>query len=203
MIRKPQTTGFWQGRLPHWEVEDGRYFVTIHLAGAIPKSAAEQIRIMSKELTRKSSVAAADSDLMLTRTIFREMEKWLDSSQDNLLLSETEIANMVLEAIQHRAETQQWIVHQFVIMPNHAHLFLSVVNGTLKETIDGFKRWTGHQAAKIALLSGDRFWQDEWFDHWSRSDEQDDRIIRYIRGNPVKAGLVKDTANWKYVGAFQ
>jgi hypothetical protein len=37
MIRKPETIDFWVGRLPHWEVVDGRYFVTIHLAGAIPE----------------------------------------------------------------------------------------------------------------------------------------------------------------------
>ena len=36
MSRKPKTIAFWTCRLPHWEVEDGRYFVTLHLAGAIP-----------------------------------------------------------------------------------------------------------------------------------------------------------------------
>src|SRR5437588_608980 len=32
MLRNPETISFWHGRLPHWEVVGGRYFVTIHLA---------------------------------------------------------------------------------------------------------------------------------------------------------------------------
>ena len=43
MIRKPETVAFWRDRLPHWEVADGRYFVTLHLAGAIPAEGQERI----------------------------------------------------------------------------------------------------------------------------------------------------------------
>jgi hypothetical protein len=48
-----------------------------------------------------------------------------------------------------------------------------------------------------------RFWQYEWFDHWSRSGEQEDgiiRYIRYIRDTPVKAGLVKRYSDWPHGG---
>ena len=64
--------------------------------------------------------------------------------------------------------------------------------------MEDFKRWTGHEAAKLLSLDGGRFWQDEWFDHWSRSDEESDKIIQYIRRNPEKAGLVKDYREWPY-----
>jgi putative transposase len=203
MLRKPLTIGFWRGRLPHWEVEDGRYFVTIHLAGAIPSSGAEKIRLLSEELCSKSSVNAAESGLLLSRTIFREMEKWLDTSEENLLLGNPAIAQMILEAIEHRVKTGKWIVYRFIIMPNHIHLFMSVLKSTLKESLEDFKRWTGHQAAKLVELPNDRFWQDEWFDHWSRSDEQDDQIEAYIFDNPRKAGLVKRSEDWKYGGTYQ
>jgi len=63
-------------------------------------------------------------------------------------------------------------------------------------TIEDFKRWTGHQAAKLLGASGERFWQREWFDHWSRSDEEDERIAQYIRENPVKACLVAQYTDW-------
>jgi len=83
-------------------------------------------------------------------------------------------------------------------MPNHIHLFLEVLRDNLKRTIEDFKRWTGHQAAKLIHLENDRFWQDEWFDHWSRSDIEDLRIIEYIHRNPEKAKLVDDYQDWKY-----
>ena len=198
MIRRPVTIGFWHGRLPHWEVEDGRYFVTIHLHGAIPQQGEDRIAQQAEELKNRSVSAATDTGLPLMRTIFREMEEWLDQSQFNALLSTPEVASMVVEAIRHRMRIGRWHVYEFVVMPSHVHLFLSVLNGTLKESLEDFKRWTGHQAAKLIALPGDRFWQDEWFDHWSRSDEQDERIAKYIRQNPEKAGLISDHRQWKY-----
>ena len=202
MLRTPRTIGFWRARLPHWEVEDGRYFVTIHLAGAIPAAGEERIRLLSEELSRKSTPKADESAIMLSRTIFREMERWLDSCRENSLLADSVVAKMVIEAIEHRVRTGRWIVYRFVIMPNHIHLFMSVLTITLKESLEDFKRWTGHQAAKLVELPDGRFWQDEWFDHWSRSDEQDDQIDAYIFGNPRKAGLVKRSEDWPYGGAF-
>ena len=109
MLRKLQTIGFWRGRLPHWEVEDGRYFVTIHLAGAIPASGEERIRLLSEELSSKSTSKADESGLLLSRTIFREMERWLDSCEENLLLADPAVAEMVVEAIRHRGTTGKWI----------------------------------------------------------------------------------------------
>jgi REP-associated tyrosine transposase len=203
MIRKPQTTGFWRGRLPHWEVEDGRYFVTIHLSGAIPKHAANRVRLLSQDLSKRNdSPTDVKAQLRLTRTIFREMERWLDRSDVNSWLGTPIIATMVEEAIQYRAKSHTWQVIRYVIMPNYVHLLLSVLQGTLKHTLEDFKRWTGHRAAELMELPNGRFWQDEWFDHWSRSDEQDERIVAYIRRNPIAAGLVDKAEDWRFGGAF-
>src|SRR5262249_26558332 len=103
---------------------------------------------------------------------------------------------MVAEAIAHRHECT-WNVLEWVVMPNHLHLFFEVLNAGLKYTVEDFKRWTGHRAKELGI-DGARFWQDEWFDHWSRSDEQDERIREYIRQNPVKAGLVRDYREWPH-----
>ena len=44
-----------------------------------------------------------------------------------------------------------------------------------------------------------RFWQREWFDRWMRSEAEEQRIIEYIRNNPVKAGLTTAQALAGYV----
>jgi REP element-mobilizing transposase RayT len=89
-------------------------------------------------------------------------------------------------------------------MPNHLHLFIRMKDGTkpgeLVKTLTDFKQWTGRQACKRLPAAGDRFWQREWFDHWSRSEEEDRRTVAYIRDNPVKAGLVADYRSWRYGG---
>ena len=59
MSRKPETIAFWRGRLPHWEVAEGRYFVTIHLAGAMDASGSEPDYQMNVQVTNAAPSALA------------------------------------------------------------------------------------------------------------------------------------------------
>ncbi len=202
MTRKPVTINFWTGRLPHWEVEDGRYFVTIHLSGAIPPAGQQRLHALRLEGDRQSR---ADSQpwLRTQRKIFAEMESWLDTASPARQLQQPNIAAIVAEAIAYR-DGRDWRMYEYTIMPSHVHLFFEIVGHSsaeeshLKQVLEQFKRWTGHAAGKVLHADGDRFWQDEWFDHWSRSDSEDERIIAYIRENPVKAGLIADYRQWPY-----
>ena len=184
MNRRPQTVAFWRGRLPHWEVVDGRYFVTIHLTGAIPELGQERIREMAAEL-KNNSQTSEESRLKQNRQIFAAMEAWLDRVEYCNHLQQPAVAQMVMEAIAFR-DQRVWNIFEYVVMPSHIHLFFELLQPGLKNHLEQFKRWTGHEAARLLNLDGERFWQDEWFDHWSRSDEQDEQIIQYIRRNPEK-----------------
>jgi REP element-mobilizing transposase RayT len=195
MHRKRNTIDFWVGRLPHWEVEDGRYFVTIHLSGAIPRSGQQRIHEISAGLNR---IQSDDERLRIQRQIFGEMEAWLDRSQYVPQLRLPEIGEMVCEAIEHRARQGVWQMFEYVVMPNHVHLFFELAGQRLKDSLEAFKEWTGRQACKFVRPSGERFWQREGFDHWSRCDEEDERIMEYIRRNPEKAGLAADYRTWPY-----
>jgi REP element-mobilizing transposase RayT len=205
MTRRPETIAFWRGQLPHWEVADGRYFVTIHLAGAIPVQGQNRIHAIAAalETLRRNEHS---SRLQIQRRIFSEMEKWLDRAARVDHLQNAEVANVIVEAIAFRAG-RVWNMHEYVVMPSHVHLFFEITgapsgrsseDGRLKTILEQFKRWTGHEASKLLSLNGNRFWQDEWFDHWSRSDEEDQRIVAYIRRNPEKAGLVTSYEQWPY-----
>jgi REP element-mobilizing transposase RayT len=200
MVRKPKTLEFWWGRLPHWEVEGGRYFVTLHLAGAIPATGRRVLRQVAREF-RQATDRHATSWLRMQRAIFGEMERWLDRSEWNPHLRRPEIAEMVAEAIEHRQKRGDWVVHEYVVMPTHLHLFCEFGARGMKAVMEAFKRWTGHQALPLLNRSAvrfKRFWQRDWFDHWSRSDEEDDRIMIYVRKNPEKACLVEDYLQWPY-----
>jgi hypothetical protein len=125
------------------------------------------------------------------------MEAWLDRVEYVSSLQQPEVARMVMEAIEFR-EGRVWHLLEYVVMPSHVHLFFELVAPGLKNHLEQFKRWTGHQAAQLLNVDGERFRQDEWFDHWSRSDEEDERIAVYIRRNPEKANLVKTYLNWPF-----
>jgi REP element-mobilizing transposase RayT len=189
MERDPQTIAFHEGSvLPHWEVTDGRYFVTIRQAGSLPAPVVKRLR---ERAQRQSGVET-------TRSIFRDLEQILDRGHGKKDLIRPKVAEMVREAISFREARDEWKMIEYVIMPNHIHLFFRLLEGRLVKTLVGFKRWTGRQAAEHLGRKGERFWQREWFDHWSRSPTEDERIAAYIRHNPVKAGLVETPEQWPY-----
>jgi REP element-mobilizing transposase RayT len=198
MKRHPATLAFWTSRLPHWEVEDGRYFVTVRLSGALPQIEANRIQQLAQRIRSFDPRRTPEAWLQLQRRIFLEMESWLDQSITVTHLGNPQVAKMVMEAIEHRQRRGDWHMMEYVVMPNHLHMFLEVCRGSLRSVMRDFKRWTGHQAARLVSLAKGRFWQRDWFDHWSRSDEEDEKIIAYIQNNPVKANLVPRFHDWKF-----
>ncbi len=196
MTDHPETTAFYRQRLPHWLVADGVYFVTISAYGAIPREVAEEIRKESKCLLHYRG-----NDLLeRKREILRKKEMWLDRTDAANVLATPPVAQMIQEAIAHRAAREVWRVYAYVIMPSHLHLLVEPLAGELPDVLKDFKRWTGHQGIRLTLAPDKRFWADEWFDHWSRSPEYGEKIVEYIQQNPVKAGLVKDYTEWPYGG---
>jgi REP element-mobilizing transposase RayT len=194
MSNPPETTSFVRKRLPHWEVFDGRYFVTLCRRGAIPPHAAAKIRRMRQPLESLQGGPLLEQ----RRQIFREMETWLDRAETVRDLVSPGLAAMLREAIGHRVECGEWAMFGYVIMPSHIHLFIKPLKQSLITSISAFKKWTGHQARQKLGSPRENFWAREWFDHWSRSPEEDARIVRYIRQNPVKTGLARDYQDWPY-----
>ena len=194
MTDRHQTIAFWRGRLPHWEVADGLYFVTIHLAGAIPPEACDKIQATARRLEESDRNTYRE----IQRRIFQEMEAWLDRAETVSHLQNPDIARMVMESIAFREEQKNWRLFEYVIMPSHIHMYLQMTRGRLKSEMEKFKRRTGHEAAKLMELNAGRFWQREWFDHWSRSAEEGEKIRTYIQQNPVKARLVSKHTDWPY-----
>ncbi len=132
---------------------------------------------------------------------FREIEKWSSTVPNGWFICETQTwLKWWSKPSNIDSRNGEWDVFEYTVMPTHIHLFCELGRKGLKTTLEDFKRWTGHQAAKIThrLTASDSGKRREWFDHWSRSDLEDERIAAYIRNNPVKAGLVTDAAEWRY-----
>jgi putative DNA methylase len=65
----------------------------------------------------------------------------------------------------------------------------------LARIMHSLKSYTANEANKILKREG-RFWQKESYDHWVRDDDELERIVNYIRANPVKAGLRDRHEDW-------
>ncbi|MEK7831052.1 MAG: transposase [Acidobacteriota bacterium] len=69
----------------------------------------------------------------------------------------------------------------------------NVVLSAIMQSLKGFTAWKANQ------LLGRRgaFWQHESFDHIIRSQDQWEKVVKYVLDNPVKAGLVENWQDWK------
>ena len=82
-------------------------------------------------------------------------------------------------------------------MTNHVHLFVTGSPDFL------LSRWIGGLKRAIAVGLGCRsgeLWQPGFFDHVLRSEESYVEKWNYVRENPVRAGLVKESEQWPYQG---
>ena len=89
-------------------------------------------------------------------------------------------------------------VGRYVVMPDHIHLFIrSDEEFDLGKWINGLKR-----AISVALGATNKWplWQPGFFDHVLRNSESFEKKWTYVQENPVRAGLVPCSDEWRYQG---
>jgi putative transposase len=99
------------------------------------------------------------------------------------------------------AEKHACGVSIYCFMPDHVHLLLSGQHEfsdawsalTLFKQRTGF--WLGRHCPGIR-------WQKDFYDHIIRRTEDLGAQVRYIAGNPVRRGLVKDWREYPFTGAI-
>ena len=198
-MQRPQTTRFYRRRLPHGRVADRSYFVTFRLHGTLPAS-------LRREAENHRAVCQQCDDELsrrFHRLMFRRIETVLDRPDPSVdFLAYPNIAGLVKEAFNWTESHCGWRVPAFAILPNHVHALFAagpVCTRDLSRTLGSIKGYTAYEANCILKRRGRCFWQHESFDHWCRSAEQEEGIERYIRQNPVKAGLVTRWEDWPWV----
>ena len=172
-----------RGYLPHVKAEGASYFVTFRLADSLPQEVQERWRELP-EIERA-----------------REVERHLDTGAGECLLARPELADLVVQALRHHED--RYVLHDFVVMPNHVHLLLTPGPGqTLSDILHGIKSWTAQEFNVLLGRSG-VLWQRESFDRVARDDDEMQRLAAYIRHNPVKAGLCAEEAGFRWSSAWQ
>jgi putative transposase len=191
---RPRTIRFYRKRLPHWEVEDAAYFVTIRLHGSIPLEGEEKLRQLRKDANGKTGAELTK----IERRIFATLEKWLDNNEGACHLRDPAAAEVIRGTLHYFQTNNIWNIYEYAIMPNHIHLLFDITDGNLWDTVDNFKSFTGKECNKVLNRVGKIFWQREWFDHWTRTHQEFEGLIEYIQQNPVKARLAKDYHQWPW-----
>ncbi|MBL9188293.1 MAG: transposase [Opitutaceae bacterium] len=187
------TTRFRRGKLPHWEVEGGRYFVTVRLADSLPHEVVARLQEIHCALS--AIEPASEQFAALQRQYFRTLEKYLDAGTGSCALGDPRCAQLIAKELTALAD---WAVEapHFTIMPNHWHALLVPRTGCVHSLGQVMKRLKGRTAKRLRSIGGGggAVWQREWFDRWMRDDSEWEKTIAYIHNNPVKAGLA---ATWQ------
>lgn len=174
--------------LPHWFPEGKSIFLTWRLYGSLPPK--------WKPASAKKSLSDGQK--------FREVDSFLDRAASGpLWLKDTHIASHVVSTLTKGAEElRQYQLHAFVVMANHVHVLL-LPHISVARITNGIKGITARDANKLLGRTGQRFWQDESYDHWVRDDAEFTKIKSYIERNPVSVGLVKNEADWPWSSAYR
>jgi putative transposase len=82
-----------------------------------------------------------------------------------------------------------------VVMPNHAHVLCRPLGEHQIEDLCGSWKWFTAQKIQRHLGRAGSLWQEETFDRIIRDAAHYANTVRYIAGNPAKAGLRKNEAS--------
>jgi REP element-mobilizing transposase RayT len=181
-------------------MEGATYFITFRLKNSLPIDALKNLK---EETERIQKLPKDKVDI--------EQYRWFEKYDDYLdkvlcgehYLTDPQIASLVAEAIFYR-NTKVYDLISFCIMPNHVHLILTPMEKgkgnfyNLTEILHSLKRHTARQSNLLLNQSG-AFWQDESYDHILRNEAELERTIKYVLYNPVKAKLVKEQQDWKWI----
>lgn len=112
-----------------------------------------------------------------------------------------EIAQIVVQTLLHYRDQNAYLLHEFVVMPNHLHALLTPsANTSLEKAVQLIKGGSSH-AIHSALGRKMEVWQ-EGFHDWTIRDAADwNAKVEYIRLNPVRAKLVSTADEWPYSSA--
>jgi len=110
--------------------------------------------------------------------------------------------DLVVESCLHLDGTK-CSLHGFVVMPDHVHIVFTPMTDddgpiSLPEVLQKVKSESAHRINKLLGRKG-CVWQDESFDHVLRREEGIDAKLDYIRLNPVRAGLVRSPAEYRWM----
>ncbi len=123
-----------------------------------------------------------------------------NTSAGQLILDRTEVHAAFREFCQRAYNDYEVAVGRYVLMPDHAHLFVAFQPDglTLSKWVQSLRSNLGKTLLRIGFQKP--HWQEGFFDHLLRSSESYSEKWEYVRMNPVRAGLCDSADDWPWAG---
>ena len=185
--------------LPHWTQEGSVYAVTFRLHDSLPRSSLAKLKAEAASLSPAVNLAGPGRQELHRKKAAEQfaerVEEWLDSGCGCCLLRDESAAQVVAHALSH-FDGDRYSLMAWCVMPNHVHAMIRPLEKyALPAILHSWKSYTANVINKLLGRHGE-LWQPEYYDRVIRDEDDFQRQVRYIIGNPERAGL-KD---WKWVG---
>jgi putative transposase len=178
-----------QNHLPHWQQEGSTYFVTWRLKDSIPRDMLERLISERTEWEHLHPKPWTDEEeTEFHNTFSKEADRLMDMGFGECVLRNSDCRDALAKSLS-LFDSERFLMHSWVAMPNHVHVLFSLVEGgSLEKVIGG---WKGYSARDINIAMGNEgsLWQKDYFDRIIRDWEHMFRVAKYIRRNPEKAKL--------------
>ncbi|WP_104418485.1 transposase [Neolewinella xylanilytica] len=213
---------FYKSRLPHYTPIGGTFFVTFRIHNALPLSVMQALQWEYQreiERIRKTSLGAQARRALIAKAryaYFKQYDDRLDNRKsDRCFFSDPALCASLADHL-HTFDDDLYELKAYCIMPNHAHLLLSLGNQLADhhhflldedELVSSYQplhrimqRVKGASARFLNQELGrtGTFWQKDSYDHYVRNAKAYENILYYILRNPEKAGLVGDWRNYRF-----
>jgi REP element-mobilizing transposase RayT len=116
------------------------------------------------------------------------------------VFADVECVALALLHFRQAATHEQFDILAYCLMPDHAHLLVEGRADTadLRRFAKLAKQASG---AAYALRAGRPLWQEGYFDRVLRDDDEGRSTMRYMLDNPVRAGIVREPADYRHTGS--
>ncbi len=111
------------------------------------------------------------------------------------------MARLFVEVLFHYRDHKNYLLHEFVLMPDHFHLLISPTL-SLERSLQLIKGGFSYRAGKeLGFIGG--IWEKSFYDRRVRGAQDYCNFKQYIRQNPIKKGLATTIADYPYSSGRQ
>src|SRR5919109_3768080 len=122
------------------------------------------------------------------------------TDQKQQLLQSDRMASLFVDVLLHYRQQKKYLLHEFVVMPDHFHLLITLGEVTLERAIQFIKGGFSYRA-KHELGFRREIWQTSFHDHRVRDADEYGEFRKYIHENPVKRHLCRTPEEYPYSSA--
>lgn len=106
--------------------------------------------------------------------------------------------NLLWESINRYQQKANFELIAWVVLPDHIHMIIDPKENNLSTLMKKIKLSFSMKCLKEQNLKSGKVWQNRFWDHIIRDQNDMNRHIDYIHYNPVKHQVINSPFEWKY-----